>query len=59
MKLFPSGPRCESNIPPKEITKKFFVVIIGVEIPDYKYGWILLSMDTIRGNDRELVYKFN
>ena len=59
MNLFRSGSRCETNIPWEGITKKFFVVIIGVEIPDNKYGWIPLSMDTIRGNDMELVYKFS
>ena len=37
--------------------KKFLVVIIGVEISVDKHGWILLSMDTIRRNEVELVYK--
>ena len=37
----------------------FFVVIIDDEIPDNKCEWIPLSMDTIRGNDMELVNKFS
>ena len=37
----------------------FLVVIIGDKIPDNKCEWIPLSMDTIRGNDMELVYKFS
>ena len=57
MNLFRSGSQCKTKIPWEGITKKFFVVIIGVEIPDNKYGGILLSMDTIRRNEVELVYK--
>ena len=59
MNLFRSGSQCKTKIPWGGFTKKFFVVIIGVEIPDNKYGWIPLSMDTIRGNEVELVYKFS
>ena len=59
MKLFRLKSPCETYFGTKKKLDVFFVVIIGVEIPDNKYGWIPLSMDAIRGNDMELVYKFS